>query len=69
MITKTALECGLTIEEMEFEPIGGMLEMQGPSGGWFVATEEEDFVAYNAREICEQMREYAKETPPTPRRG
>lgn len=35
-IREAAERHGLQVGEMEWEPIGGMIEMQGRSGGWFV---------------------------------
>jgi hypothetical protein len=58
MIERTAKACGLKIEQIYWEPIGRAAEMCGPSGGWCVQTNAEYFLAYNARELCEQMRNW-----------
>jgi hypothetical protein len=66
-IKKAALEADLKIRTLEWEPIGICLEMCGPSGGWFVETENKDpegydpeFMAYNAEEICQMIRNWKK---------
>jgi hypothetical protein len=35
-IREAAERYGLTVGEVEYEPIGGIVEMQGPAGGWWV---------------------------------
>lgn len=66
-IKRAARDAGLNITTLEWEPIGTCLEMCGPSGGWFVETENKDpegydpeFMAYNADEICQMIRNWKK---------
>jgi hypothetical protein len=66
-IKRAARDAGLKIRTLEWEPIGVCLEMQGPSGGWFVETtnkdpegEDPEFVAYSATEVCQMIRNWKK---------
>lgn len=55
---------GIKLDEVRWEPIGGSMEMCGPSGGW-VAFEEGDggytFVGYHFKEVIERIEEFATE--------
>lgn len=69
LIQKAAKDCGLVIAQLSWEPVGISLEMQGPSGGWYVETADGKFVAYNAKDICEQMRNWKKHGMPLNDKG
>lgn len=57
-ILKAINDAKLTLRELRWEPIGIALEMCGPSGGWWLTTEEESFAAYNVGQLLQQIRNW-----------
>jgi hypothetical protein len=56
-IRRAAESAGREVDWMEWTPVGGMIEMQGPGGGWAVfLTDGSVVTGYNADEVVEALQ-------------
>lgn len=59
-IREAAEQHGFEIEQMDYEPIGQMIEMQGRAGGWYVHVKDYGMATgYDWREVVETIHSNA----------